>query len=210
MADEFKLGNLQNIVVTIVVIGLILGIGLLLLREIGLNSNLTTVTVSNETLTPTTDGTYVVNNMSTTDCFSSFTVLRVTNVSAGYIIESGNYSTTEDGRIYNLTSSLVTNSSELDVGTMGWNITYSYAHGADQTCQAVEQTQTAISQIPTWLGIIVIVVIVGIVLIIVFSVLPKNGENGGNFGSGGNGRIKMGGGSLFGGSGGDSGSTAEL
>ncbi len=176
------LGSLQAIVITLMIIGIILGIGFLVLEEFEETLGTTTGTVVNETIAPTDAGIYVAYNHTTADvyCYHSFTPGIVTNESDGAIIASGNYSyTAATGLLKNLTST-----EDDGAGGNSWNISYTYSYGDSAACEGLNETIEATKEIPVWLTIIVILLIVGILLAIVFKVLPTSGEGGvgGSFG----------------------------
>jgi hypothetical protein len=180
-----QFGGLQAIIITLVVIGVILGIGFLVLEEFKGNLDDYGATVSvPENIAPTDTGVYVTKNSTTAaiNCYNAFAVTQIKNRTGNIIISSGNYT-------YNANSGLVKNISfyVFSLGNL-WNITYTYKYGKD-SCGGIVDTVDATKKIPTWLAIIVILLIVGILLAIVFSVLPSSGGGGGfSFkGSGGGG-----------------------
>lgn len=171
-----QLGNLQAIVMTLIVIGILLGVGFLILQEFKGTLDDNTATVNNETVTALSDaGNYVKYNSTTADvnCYNTFVVTRITNKTKPEVWAPGNYTySTDTGKItlVSLTSYNATDG----------NVTYTYNYGKD-ACGGVEATVTATQKIPTWLPIIAILFMVGILLAIVFKVT-------GGFGAGGEGK----------------------
>ena len=179
MKSKKALGSLQTIVITIMVLGIVLGIGLLVLEEFESALGTDTTTVVNETVTPTDAGIYVAYNYTTDGvyCYNNFVPTIVINTTDDALISSGNYSyTTATGLLKNLTS-------EFSAGS--WKVTYTYTYGDNEACKGLDETINATKTIPTWLTIIIIMLIVGILLAIVFKVLPTSGEGGGGLSFGG-------------------------
>jgi len=188
MKSTKALGSLQRIVITIMIIGIVLGIGFLVLDEFEGFLGTDTGTVTNETTAPTDAGIYVAYNYTTAGvgCYNNFGSLVVTNASDGAFINSGNYSyVSTTGLVKNLTSTFCDGS-----GVNSWNISYTYTYGDNEACIGLDETVEATKTIPTWLTIIIIMLIVGILLVIVFRVLPTAGEGGGfRFGGGSSGGV---------------------
>jgi len=182
MKSTKALGSLQRIVITIMIIGIVLGIGFLVLEEFETTLGTSTGTVTNETISPTDAGIYVAYNYTTADlyCYRSFVPVRVVNASDGKVITSSNYSyNTVTGLFKNLTTYGSAS------GDNTWNITYTYIYGDSAACEGLGETVDAMNTIPTWLTIIIILLVVGILLAIVFRVLPTAGEGSGGFNFGG-------------------------
>jgi len=176
--------TLQSVIITLVVVGIILGVGFLVLEELEDSIGTDTGTVVNESITPTDAGVYVSQNFSTDGihCYHDFAPVTIVNDSGDIIIAPGNYSyQSSTGLIWNTTSEFVSS----------WNITYTYGFGNESSaCEGVGTTVTAVSSIPTWLVIIVIISVVAIILAIVFKVLPSaEGESLGNLGGGSSGTV---------------------
>jgi len=167
-SKKARIGAIQGIVITLIIIGLILGIGFLVLEEFEDTLGTTVTTVANESIIVTDAGSYTSANSTSSSifCFNSFAITDVLNG-------------TTTGRIINLTTTF---SDSLNT----WNISYTYQSSTSEACQGIESTVDAMNEIPTWLTIIVIILIVGILLTIVFKVLPTNGESG-NMSYGGSG-----------------------
>jgi len=170
MDKKAQVATLQGIIISLMVIGIVLGVGLLVLSEFEKSMGTDTGIEINETITPTGDGVYVSKNYTTSGvyCYHDFTPVTVSNETNGVIISSGNYSyQPSTGLIWNTTSEF----------ECSWNITYNYGFGnSSSACEGVGTTVTAVSSIPTWLVILVIILVVAIILSIVFNILPSTGE----------------------------------
>lgn len=191
-----QIGSLQGIVLTLVVIGLILGIGFLIFQEFIVLTNDYTTTIINDSIqlavpADTRSFIYLKNNISTGDinCWDGASVILVTAYNNTALKEL----TTNAGQLnytFNGTDGSIKNLTDWPGNVSGYNVTYSYVSGKE-ACGAIEDTVNATNKIPTWLSIIVILLIVGILLAIVFSVLPSSGGGGGfsfkGFGGGGSG-----------------------
>lgn len=166
-------------VIVLVVVGIILGLGFMILNEFIDNIDDYSATVTREKIdnpATTATGSYVATvNVS---CFNTFVPTALYNES---VI---NYGPAGTNWTYNTNTGTIKNLTNLGIGNK--NVTYTYKYGKD-SCDAVEDTVTAMGKIPTWLAIIVILGIVGILLSIVFKVLPTGGSGGfgGGRGSGG-------------------------
>ena len=177
-----QIGNLQGIVLSLVVIGIVLGIGFLVLSEFKDTINTDVGSVVNETLTTVGDSVTSpeIVATSTTNCFGNFVPTTVTNATSATLITSGNYTYNSNGTIW------YTGIEDFEgFNNSNWNVTYTYTYG-DEACGSIEDTETAMNTIPTWFTIIVILAIVGILLAIVFKVLP-NASGSGSFGGKGSG-----------------------
>jgi len=178
-SKKAQIGTLQTIIITLVVIGIVLGIGFLVLREFEVTLGDDTGTVGNETITPTDGGIFVAYNSTTANlyCYHSFSPVTVTNNSGDNLIIGGaNYSYNENtGMFWNLTAEFPN----------AWNISYTYQYGASEACEGLSSTIDATNEIPAWLIIIVILFIVGILLAIVFRVMPTGAGTFRGAGSGG-------------------------
>ena len=170
-------GTLQALVVSLIVIGIVLGVGFMLYNEFSdtLGDTAGTNDGLNETVTLASleaGGVFVDKNHTSVNCFNSFVVTNVENSTQFLTINIANISWNEDtGMVWN-TSVIATNFSDGEV-----NLTYTYKYSDSEACSAIEDTIDATSTIPTWLTIIVILVIVGLLFFIVFKVLPQGGEN---------------------------------
>ncbi len=181
MKSTKALGSLQTIVITIMILGIVLGIGFLVLEEFETTLGTDIGTVVNETVAPTDAGIYMAYNYTTADvyCYHSFVPTIVINATDDVLISSGNYSYNSVSGLLKNTTSTFTDGS----GVNSWKVTYTYMYGDSAACEGLSETVNATKTIPTWLTIIIIMIIVGILLAVVFKVLPTAGEGGG-FGGG--------------------------
>ena len=163
-------GTLTGIIMTLVMVGILLGIGFLVLQEFEDSLGTTSTQVDDEQHTLAVDGFYVDSNWTSEPCYNNFNVINITNVT-GTLINSDNYTfATTTGKVAGVSGA--TYAEELI------NVTYSYnaaPAGREGACDGIRETGEAINEIPQWLAIIVIMIIVGIILAIVFKVLPNAG-----------------------------------
>ncbi len=205
-----ELKDLRGLVVVVMIIGLLLGVGFMLLKEFSDNMADTVGTVTNETIAFSaimgSGGTFPIHNGTTGslwNCFNKFSLTHMYNKSGDTIlINTGNYSfypTT--GRIWNTTplpTGMITDWLLADVV-----VSYTHDYSNSTGCEGMEETIEATEKIQEWLGILVIMFIVGILLFIVYRF------SGGSMGVPEGGKMKFGKFKGFGRSGGDSGS-AEI
>ena len=166
--------TLQEIVIGLLVIGIVLGLGILLVREMADTMTDQSATVQNETITPA-NGTIVwlANNQTNIGCWDDFGVTHIINDSvdaAEQFIASGNY--TIDWR-----GGVIQAATGSELGDT-WNVTYTYGYDDSAECKALEDTINATATIPGWLVIFVIIFIVGILLALVFRYLPTSPGGG--------------------------------
>lgn len=176
------MSKLVSIVITLIVIGLLLGIGFLVLGEFRNNIDNEVASVTDEAITLSDTGAYLAYNYSTAgvDCYNHVSISALWNETSGASLASSNYTV-------GVNTGLVT-----PTGTSSYNNTevianYSYYYGKD-ACGSIQDVESATQKIPTWLGIVIILLIVGILLTIVFKVLPR-GEAGMEGGSSGYGSV---------------------
>lgn len=174
LSNKAQLGTLQAIVVSVLLIGIVLGLGFLIFSEFSETLGDTTGTVSHEavTLADLPGGVFVDYNSTTgggTWCYHSFTP-TVYNSTGGGTITTGNYSyEAYTGKMWNLTVDPV----YMLGGVV--NVSYTYQYSDSEACRALDTTVDATEEIPTWLTIIIIMLIVGALLFIVFRVMPAAG-----------------------------------
>ena len=154
------LGDLYPAVLTIVLIGIIVGIGIFILTETSDAVSNTEITVTNETGINATQGVAVSH---ASDCgFSDFAVVEANN---GSEIGAGNYTIDAD-------LGTITNASAEFQDSL-WNVTYTYKGTTDTSttsyCGVMETTETGIGGFATWIAVIVVVLAAAIVLGIVLS-----------------------------------------
>ncbi|MBA7490707.1 hypothetical protein ES702_01250 [subsurface metagenome] len=176
-----QMGKLQSIVITIMIIGVIIGVGLLVLEEFEETLGDTAGAVANETVVLadiSAGGVFVAYNSTTggnVSCYHSFSPYLVINESTGGVVDAANYSyNAVTGQMWNLTDEAILQG--------GVNVSYTFSYSISEACQGLDDTVNATRDIPGWLAIIIILLIVGILLFIVFRVLPSGGEESGGFG----------------------------
>ena len=200
-----ELKDLRGVVITLVMIGLVLGVGFMILREFtGIMSTTSGINI-NETIefSKIMARTYVGHNKTNMGCFEDFTLTSMYNATGlSILINPANYTYDANGKIWNITALPEAEIADWADGSVVVSYTYSFSNST--ACAGMEETINATEKIQEWLGIIVVLLIVGIVLVIVFKFsgggMPKMG-GGEGFKPG---KLKG-----FGGSGGDSGS-AEI
>ncbi|MHA1873346.1 MAG: hypothetical protein ACTSVB_04460 [Candidatus Heimdallarchaeaceae archaeon] len=182
-AKKGAIGDLQGIVMTLVVLGILIGVGLFVMESFRGQDVLsdTSISIANET------GLFINATTSTVDHASdpgfntfdvSICICNVTESGVGETscapnstINSANYTVGSSGTL---------------ISASGYNFTdvacsYTYNRG-DEAYSGVSDTIDATSEIPNWLTIIVIIAIVGILLAIVFVTLPRTGGGMGESG----------------------------
>lgn len=168
MNKKAQINGLVPIITTLVIIGLLLGVGFLVLQSFidtqGDTASSVTAT-TNETRTLTVAGVYAAANVTADNCFNSFTITSLYN-STVLLTNGANYTyEPATGKIFLVAADT------LNTGPV--NFTYTYKYSTAESCSALANTTDAINKIPTWLIIIVVLAIVGIVLGIVFNVMPS-------------------------------------
>src|SRR6056297_792441 len=145
--------QLQTIILTLVAIGVLIGLGLLVLEEFRSQDVMSDSegSVTNETGAWINSTVHTVDKASKT-AFNSFEVTEARNASDGTTISDSEYTVDSDeGTITNATNTVYS-----DV-----NLDYTYEYG-EQSYEGVNETIEATGEIPTWLAIVVILSIVGI------------------------------------------------
>jgi len=150
------LGDLYPAVLTIVLIGIVLGIGIFILTSSQDAMASTSTTVSDEIITMTGSPVAVATYA---ECgFTDFALTEVTNSSD--VITSGNWTETTDGYVTNLTSEF----------SGDWVINYTYKGSGDATwCTSITTANTGMAGFATWIAVIVVVIAAAIVLGLVMS-----------------------------------------
>ena len=163
-------GTLTGIIMTLVMVGILLGIGFLVLQEFEDSLGTTSTQVDNEQHVLAVDGFYVSANWTSQPCYNAFNIINITDVNTT-LVNSDNYTfATTTGKV-----AAVAGAAYAEVTA---NVTYTYnaaPSGREGACDGIRETGEAINEIPQWLAIIVIMIIVGIILAIVFKVLPNAG-----------------------------------
>jgi len=118
MDKKGQMDTLVPIIITLLVIGLVLGIGFVVLQEFADNRGDTLGTATNESIILATAGTYADNNVSADNCFNTFTVSAVYN-STQLLDTPGNYT------YVTATGKIILDSDSLHTGAAA-NVTYTY------------------------------------------------------------------------------------
>ncbi len=170
MKKKAQLGNLQGIIVVLIIVGILLGAGFFIFDEFIDQTNNNLNSVINETiLVLDSTGGVVVKNNNTVNCFNSFSISSIVNASDELPIGAGNYTfNATTGRVFNISSGV----SLLGSGNGNdWNISYSYKDGGS-ACIGITATTNAMLTIPELLGLIVLIAMIGIILAVIFNVIP--------------------------------------
>jgi len=164
-----QLSSLPTIIGTLLIVGLLIGVGMLVAQEFrdqdSLSAHARTVTNESGCFINATGYTLASEDGSKTH---SFAITTVFNNSDGITIESGNYSVGTN-------TGIVTNAS-----TANWddvNISYTYKTG-EKAWTGVNDTIEAMTVIPSLLGLIILVIMIGIILAIIFNVMPMGRVSG--------------------------------
>ncbi len=153
-----ELKDLYPVILTILLVGLVLGIGLYVLSSVGDELAITEGTVTNETGLFINDTTATVDT-ATTAGFHNFAVTICTNATGGETIASGNYTTDADAGTIVGTANRGTNWSDV-------NCSYTYLYGSTAS-EAVDSTVSGLGGFADWIAVIVVVIAAAIVLGIV-------------------------------------------
>lgn len=166
-----QIGDLQGIILTVVVVGLLIGSGLLINQEFRDQDSLsdTLGTVTNETGYGINDTSYTfdLEDGARTRHFvvtGAWNATNATGNSGQYAIGSGNYTIDADaGTIVGATARTANYS---DV-----NVSYTYLYG-ETSWEGMNSSLEAMTTVPNLLGLIIIVALIGIVLAVLFGILP--------------------------------------
>ena len=161
-----KLGDLYPAVLTLILVGIVLGIGIFILSNLSENLSTTAGSVTNESglginrtvMTVDTASTDGFNSFALTSCFANATgsgTLGAANAS----IASGNWTTVAD-------AGTITNATSLEYNDVKCSYTYLYGTEASGV---VDTTLTSTATFADWIAIIVVVIAAAIVLGIVLS-----------------------------------------
>jgi len=167
------LGSMYPAVLTIIIVGIILGIGIYALNQVAIGTASETITVTNETMTLVTgtgDSTATAS-----DCQARLfnaTAPTVLNGSGGEGINAANYTFTSAGL-------LTAKATIADVGYNNSlvNVSYSYTGtlrtGTTDACTTLATSGTGVGGFANWIAVIVVVLAAAIVLGIVISSFGK-------------------------------------
>ena len=152
-----ELRDIYPAVLTILLIGVVLGIGIYILAELNENLDEDSVTVSNETGWVNSTG-YTLDGASTPG-FNTPVITEVRNESN--ILVAANYTVSSVGVVTNATA--ITG---FMTPAANYNISYTYLRGGS-AYTAVDDTITGVGDFAGWIAIIVVIMAAAIVLGIV-------------------------------------------
>jgi len=158
-----RLNDIYPAVLTIVLIGIILGIGLYVLSELEDQMyNSASVSKTREDGCYVNDTGFTVSNASLGLTDFSLDTVVIYNVTK--VLTSGNYTFTSAGVITNATAAVGWLPSYL------WTINYTYSYNVDtDATDAVNETIAGLGDFAGWIAVIVVVIAAAIVLGIVLS-----------------------------------------
>jgi len=169
MKKKGQIGNLQGIILVLVIAGILLAAGFFIFDAFQdqVDNTVNTVTYENSSATVgnvfINDTPYTVAEEGAT-CFNSLVVTEAVNRSGvtPLDIESGNYT---------VNAGLGTITGGIDVNYTNVSISYTYQSGTS-ACQGIENTSIAMLTIPELLGLIILIAIIGVILAVIFNVIP--------------------------------------
>lgn len=157
---QINLGKVPFIVLTIMAIGILIGVGLYTLTEFQTNT-LSSAREINETIEGD-NATGATVAKATNPGFSMNTNVDCLNAANNTAIPDANITATSAGLI----KCIGDNMSKPHYCGMDWKCTYTYNYG-QQAWLGVNETIKGISKFPAWMGIIVVIIAAAIVLGIV-------------------------------------------
>ena len=156
-----QLGSLQGIILTIVVIGVLLGAGFFILDEFLDQTDDNVFTVTNESGGWINQTTYLLAQRNIAPGFHSPVVTSAINSTSNASIPVGNMTVDGQGRIINSTS--------LEYEAVSFTYTYK---GGTTAFIGMNDTINALLTIPELLGLVVLIAMVGVILFLVFNMIP--------------------------------------
>lgn len=162
---QMGLEGLYPAVLTIILIGIVLGVGIYVLNETGDAISTKTLTITNEIFTPA--ATAVAVAQASTCGFHDMVVTNITKTNDTRLtVLLGNYTVpnADLGLILNASTN-----STLHPGT--WNVSYTYLGpvAGSNSCSSIATSSTGIGTFASWIAVIVVVLAAAIVLGIVIS-----------------------------------------
>ncbi len=167
-----QLGNLQGIIIVLVIVGILLAAGFFIFDEFQNQLDNTANAVTSENNSATVGIAYLnATGYTVADagepCFNTFAVTSATNRSNNTAIGSTLFEVNANTGLVNSTSS-------------NWNnvsISYTYKDGGT-ACKGISDTTIAMLTIPNLLGLIVLIAVIGVILAVVFNVIPGSRSQG--------------------------------
>ncbi len=168
MKRKAQLGNLQGIILALVIVGVLLAAGFFIFDEFQdqIDNQLNSVGSENGSAVAgrayiNATGYAVANEGA--NCFNTFAVTLAQNRSGGHgTIVAANYTTDAN-------TGIITNATALNFDNVSFSYTYQDGGNA---CLGIETTSIAMLTIPELLGLIVLIAIIGVILAVIFNVIP--------------------------------------
>ena len=163
-----SLGNMYPAVLTILLIGIVLGIGVYVLSETSDAISNTEITIVNESITLTNvTGSAVAT---ATDCgASNFAITEVWNATTILLVPTNNYTFSTTGTLTPIAQSPFIDNTVL--------VSYTYDGTTDTSstgyCEALETSGEGVGGFAAWIAVIVVVLAAAVVLGIVISSFGK-------------------------------------
>ena len=164
-----SLGDLYPAVLTLVIIGILLGIGIYTLDQVAEGVASEDITVTNETITL---GTTAISVDTADDCQArEFAIVALINATGGEAVLATNYTFS--------TAGLLTGASGADeFNNTSTKISYTYtgttATSSTDACEALGTSVTGTGGFASWIAIIVVVLAAAIILGVVLSSFGRN------------------------------------
>ncbi len=163
MKNKGQLGNLQGIILALVIVGILLGAGFFIFDEFLDQTNNNIFSVVNETEAYINSTGY---RLVAADAigFNSAEISLAVNATLGSdaAINAANFT-------LNPTTGILTNATAINFGNVTLN--YDYQSGGN-AFKGIELATTALLTIPNLLGLIILIAMVGIILAVIFNVIP--------------------------------------
>lgn len=162
MKKKGQLGNLQGIIVVLILVGILLGAGFFILDEFlaQVNTN-DAVTVLEEAGHVNSTGYTLVGTSA--PGFNTPVIVAIYNDTL--TLTAANYTVSSVGVVTNATEIIGYDADYL------WSINYTYLRGGSSYI-AINATSQAMLTIPELLGLIVLIAIIGVILAVIFNVIP--------------------------------------
>ena len=157
MRTKGQMGNLGPLVITLVIVGVLIGAGFFVLGEL-------TTSLDDEPFSVSNKPGYYINGTGYqlgegTPGAHTFAITLATNQTSGVTINAANYTVSATGILSNTTLSTF----------KAVNLTYTYLGGED-AYQGVQDSMTAFMTVPDLLPLIVLIIMVVIILSLVFTI----------------------------------------
>lgn len=159
-----KKANVQMILTGITVLfiaAFLLIMGLIMMDEMLITTSTDSAETANETLTTVDELGEVVANAGKCG-FNNMRITRITNETninpSNHVIDSANYTIdARSGRISFVGADLIINNTN-------WNVTYTYNYGANEACEATNQTIGGQGEFADYIDLIVLTIVVAVII----------------------------------------------